>query len=113
MRRPAFHHGCTALALAAAGLAVPAMGQDQPLPDAQGQPAPAGEVAEPSDDDEQLPAQDTGVALAPGPLIYTPADFVQYAPRSALDMLQQVPGFNIQESGGQGAGSARPPAMSC
>jgi amidase len=37
-------------------------------------------------------------------LVYTPADFARYAPRSALDMLQQVPGFNIQESFGQGRG---------
>ena len=42
--------------------------------------------------------------LAPGPDVYTPADFAQYAPRSALDMLQQVPGFNIQESFSQGRG---------
>ncbi|WP_343344137.1 TonB-dependent receptor plug domain-containing protein [Sphingomicrobium sp. XHP0239] len=30
--------------------------------------------------------------------IYTSADFVRYAPRNALDMLSQVPGFNIRDS---------------
>jgi len=55
-------------------------------------------------------AQDTGNASlvvdtpAPPRQVYTPEDFAQYAPRTALDMLQQVPGFNIQESIGQGRG---------
>jgi hypothetical protein len=74
--------GCTALALCAA---VPARAQDAPAP-------------------EQAPPTPEQVVLAPGPDVYTPADFAQYAPRSALDMLQQVPGFNIQESFGQGRG---------
>ena len=30
--------------------------------------------------------------------VYTPADFVRYAPRNALDMLEQVPGFVIREA---------------
>ncbi len=32
--------------------------------------------------------------------VFTPADFASYAPRSALDMLQRVPGFAIDERGG-------------
>src|SRR5688500_11252085 len=28
---------------------------------------------------------------------YTPADFVRFAPKTALDMLRQVPGFTIQQ----------------
>lgn len=35
--------------------------------------------------------------------VYTPADFVRYAPRNALDMLRQVPGFTIR-SGSQERG---------
>jgi len=35
--------------------------------------------------------------------VYDPAFFAQYAPRSALDMLQQIPGFSI-EGGGRGGG---------
>ena len=79
MPRNAFLLGSTALALCAAA---PALAQE-----------PA-----------TTPAEQPQVMLAPGPDVYTPADFAQYAPRSALDMLQQVPGFNIEESFGQGRG---------
>lgn len=38
---------------------------------------------------------------------FTPADFTQFAPRNALDMLQRVPGFNIRGSDNQrGLGQA-------
>jgi outer membrane cobalamin receptor len=37
-------------------------------------------------------------------LTYVPADFAQYAPRTALDMLQQIPAFNIDSNIGQGRG---------
>ena len=33
-----------------------------------------------------------------GARAYTPADFARYAPRNALDMVQQVPGFSIREA---------------
>jgi hypothetical protein len=33
-----------------------------------------------------------------GRQVYTPADFARYAPKNALDMLSQVPGFGIRES---------------
>jgi hypothetical protein len=33
-----------------------------------------------------------------GSQVYTPADFARYAPKNALDMLSQVPGFSIRES---------------
>ena len=35
--------------------------------------------------------------------VYTIADFARYAPRNALDMLDNVPGFTIQGGGGNGA----------
>lgn len=39
--------------------------------------------------------------------VYTPADFARFAPRTALDLLQEVPGFQIQsESGERGLGQA-------
>ena len=82
MSRIAFHCGCTALALA--GTAAPAAAQEAS--------APATEPAE---------------AAAPEPgerLVYTPADFARFAPRSALDMVQRIPGFSIQESLDQGRG---------
>ena len=99
MPRVAFLLGSTALALCAA---VPARAQDTYFPPIL-QPPPA-DSPPPQDDASPPPADDLPAALAPGPDVYTPADFAQYAPRSALDMLQQVPGFNIQESFGQGRG---------
>lgn len=33
-----------------------------------------------------------------GGQVYTPADFARFAPKNALDMLSQVPGFSIRES---------------
>jgi hypothetical protein len=39
--------------------------------------------------------------------VFTPADFTQFAPRNALDMLVQVPGFSIRETEqGRGLGQA-------
>ena len=52
-------------------------------------------------------AQETGDAPAPaapspaavdGARTYTPADFTRFAPKNALDMLRQVPGFVIREA---------------
>ena len=61
-------------------------------------------------------AQETGDAPPPvptlpanveGPKTYTPADFARFAPRTALDMLRQVPGFAIQgASSERGLGQA-------
>ena len=42
-------------------------------------------------------AQPLASAARPGQ-VYTPADFVRYAPRNAYDMLSQVPGFTIRDS---------------
>lgn len=61
-------------------------------------------------------AQETGDAPPPAPTLpavveggksYTPADFARFAPKTALDMLSQVPGFNIvQEGERRGLGQA-------
>src|SRR5688572_30817786 len=61
-----------------------------------------------------LLAQETGDAPPPaatpvtdGRLVFTPADFAQFAPKTALDMLNQVPGFTIIEPDqGRGLGEA-------
>ncbi|MDT9600566.1 TonB-dependent receptor plug domain-containing protein [Sphingosinicella rhizophila] len=51
----------------------------------------------------QLPS-DPAVAMPPvvsqagGRQVFTPADFARFAPRNALDMLRQVPGFTIREA---------------
>lgn len=34
--------------------------------------------------------------------IYTPADFARYAPRNALDLIEQIPGFQIDQGDGGG-----------
>ena len=43
------------------------------------------------------PAAATPAAAAQGARTYTPADFARFAPRNALDMLQNVPGFAIDQ----------------
>jgi hypothetical protein len=49
-------------------------------------------------------AQDAPPPVAPPPAsvegarVFTPQDFVRFAPRNALDMLRQVPGFVIREA---------------
>lgn len=72
-----------ALSLSAASvLAVPALAQDAETGDA---PPPA--------------ATEAAAEAAPeGREIYTAADFTRYAPKTADDMLQQVPGFSIRNS---------------
>ena len=63
-------------------------------------------------------AQQTGNAPPPTPALpadvegaktYTPQDFARFAPKTALDMLRQVPGFIIQQqdSGQRGLGESR------
>ncbi|HET8775902.1 MAG TPA: TonB-dependent receptor [Thermoanaerobaculia bacterium] len=50
-----------------------------------------------------------GQAIVPpdSPRVYTPEDFAQFAPRTALDMLSRVPGFGIkEEDGDRGLGEA-------
>ena len=35
--------------------------------------------------------------------VYTAADFARFAPRNALDLIQQIPGFSVDQGGGGGA----------
>ena len=64
------------LALAAAA-AAPACAQETPDPPPPEAPPPAS---------------------VEGPRVFTPADFARFAPKNALDMLRQVPGFAIREA---------------
>jgi len=73
--------GRHALLLALLGSAAPAFAQDA---------APT-----PTDAPPPVAAESTA---APGARTYTPADFARFSPRSALDMLNNVPGFAIEES---------------
>lgn len=58
------------------------------------------DAQETSGDPDESVSQDTAAER----LTYVPADFAQYAPRTALDMLQQIPAFNIEINIGQGRG---------
>lgn len=86
----------TVAAAALMGWPAVAAAQDADQPPAD--PAPAQPPADP--------------AVAPAPAAdetrtYVPADFDRYAPRTALDMLQRVPGFTIQSAAVQrGLGQA-------
>ena len=44
------------------------------------------------------PPPPTATPPADGARTYTPADFARFAPRNALDMLNNVPGFSIDDS---------------
>src|SRR5688500_2459201 len=69
--------------LSTSALSGPAFSQDAPTGDA---PAPAPQEAV---------SASTPTA---GAQVYTAADFVRYAPKTAADMVTQVPGFGIRES---------------
>ncbi|KLI65116.1 hypothetical protein AAV99_01155 [Aurantiacibacter marinus] len=49
--------------------------------------------------EEQMP-QSRAVARE----VYTAADFARFAPRNALDLIQQIPGFDVDQGGGGGRG---------
>ena len=69
----------TSIALSAA---VPAFAQTPPASAEPAENAPAPVATE-------APTQQGGRS-------YTPADFARFAPRNAVDMLSQVPGFSIE-----------------
>jgi hypothetical protein len=88
-------------ALAAAWGATPAWAQDTESPTPTPTPAPAPAPAPSQRDDAVTPEAAGPVdATAPsaGTRTFTPADFARFAPRTALDMLQRVPGFSIQQA---------------
>jgi hypothetical protein len=80
----------TLLALGVSGFAVPVAAQDMLVePSTDAAPAP-----------EPTPASNTRGT-------FTPQDFARFAPRSALDMARQVPGFSIRsDEGARGLGQA-------
>ncbi|HEX8644988.1 MAG TPA: TonB-dependent receptor plug domain-containing protein [Allosphingosinicella sp.] len=89
-----------ALALALAAGGAPAFAQTTA-------PAPAPSPAPPADEEPATPAEPGGTATDPaavavpartGPRTFTPEDFARFAPRTALDMIRQVPGFTIRDA---------------
>src|SRR6186713_2838359 len=110
----------TTAMLALMAIPVPAIAQDSDTPAPAPTDVPSGDIITgdmpppiPTDmpiTEEQVdatlpPAEQT--AAPSGAQIYTPADFARFAPRSALDMLNQVPGFTIiTNDQGRGLGQA-------
>lgn len=82
-------HGAAALGLVTAA---PTLAKDQPTGNA---PPPQDTEAAPA------PVQQPGAGARQ---VYTPADFTRYAPRTALDMIEEIPGFQVQQNGGGGNG---------
>ncbi len=82
------------LGTAMMGAAAPTFAQTDPPP---GPPA-----------DPNAPPIASTPATAQGARSYTPADFARFAPRTALDMLNNVPGFSIDsgDTGRRGLGEA-------
>ena len=58
--------------------------------------APAVAQDAPEPEEETPPPVATEAATGEGRRTYTPADFTRFAPRNALDMLNNVPGFAIE-----------------
>ena len=81
-----------ALLVALLTSAAPAFAQDAPPPAAAPTPAPT-----PPATGDQPPPVATEAPTPQGGRTYTPADFARFAPRNALDMLNNVPGFSINE----------------
>jgi outer membrane receptor for ferrienterochelin and colicins len=69
---------------------------------AQTPPAPATPPADPAVEapanGDSPPPVATEAPTVQGGRVYTPEDFARFAPRTALDMLNNVPGFAIEES---------------
>ncbi len=55
---------------------------------------------------EAIPAPEPAQPAAAGASreVYTPADFARFSPRTALDIMEQIPGFNLGGGGGGGGG---------
>ena len=54
-------------------------------------------TAQATSDPAVVPAP-VAATTSDGKRVFTPADFARYAPKNALDMLRQVPGFSIREA---------------
>lgn len=98
--------GRLAMAMALAGLCSPALAQDA-AGDADAQAfanSDANAVATLAGQEDQPIATTENEPLSTAPRVYYPADFARTAPRTALDLVQQIPGFAINDGGGNGGG---------
>src|SRR3954452_10212469 len=58
--------------------------------------APVPAIAQATGSTDPIAGQPAADAVAPAKRIYTPADFARFAPKTAFDMLAQIPSFSIQ-----------------
>lgn len=99
-----------------ASLPTAALAQNVAQNVAQNAPTLAPEAAVPLISPENMPAQPDSAAAATDPvdfatsypdgdrLVYTPLYFARFSPRTALDMLNQLPGFAVEQNRGGGGG---------
>lgn len=85
--------GALALALAAPGWAQ--AGDAAPADPAADEAAPSGDAPVPVPTALPAPGKPEPVA---GRQVYNPADFARFSPKNALDMIRNVPGFQIREN---------------
>ena len=91
---------CTVAAIALVAAAWPAQAQ-------QAETEPLAETSSTTLGEEPLAPAPARNEVAGGSRVFAPADFARFAPRNALDMLSEVPGFTIRgEDGARGLGQA-------
>jgi hypothetical protein len=100
-----FQASRAALALVLAAAGTPAFAQSgTPAPGTPPatapSPAPAGGEPQTPVEPGEGSTDPAAVAVPPrtGPRSFTPGDFARFAPRTALDMVRQVPGFTIRDA---------------
>jgi outer membrane receptor for ferrienterochelin and colicins len=79
---------CSAIALLSAA---PALAQDAPAPVAPDAGAPAASA-------EAIAVTTSAATPVDSKQVFTPADFARFGPRTAWDMVSQIPGFSIRDS---------------
>ncbi len=88
-----------AVTMIAAAWSCPVQAQVEPSP-----PTDPAEALAPATPAATTPGVVEAFPLNDAPRVFYPADFAAFAPRTALDMVQQVPGFSIDGGGAGGGG---------
>lgn len=87
--------GHFALAAALVSVATPVFAQE---------PGGSGPESELAGAQNLPPAEESNFPLSNAPRIYLPEEFIRTSPRTALDLIEEIPGFNVQGGGGPGGG---------
>ena len=100
MQRFLMESGRFALAVAILGGTAPVL--------AQAQDDPAGTSVQVAEQEQPPVLAGDALPASSAPRTYFPSDFADTAPRNALDLVEQVPGFNVQGGGNfNGGGGGR------